>query len=344
MTFVYFALILSLTIFVHELGHYIFAKKAGIYVYEFSVGMGPRIFKFRRKNDETEYGIRLFPIGGFCSMAGETIEVDENVPEDKRMQNKTWKQRFLTIIAGVMANFIFAIIILFIVGLVNGNPNTKPIISEVPLDSASYIGGLQAGDIVTKVNGVKIKTIDQLLIEYQISYGDDLNLEVKRDGVIKDIVIKPIKNEETDIYQYGFSLNNEIKHGLIESVKYSFSKFIGLIDQMRIIIKYLFTGKLSLSSLSGPIGIYNIVGESSKHGFINLVYLTGYLSINVGFINLLPIPAFDGGRILFMVIEKIRKKPINPSVENTIHSVGLVLLMLLMVAITYNDIIRFIIK
>ena len=109
-------------------------------------------------------------------------------------------------------------------------------------------------------------------------------------------------------------------------------------------ISYLFTGKLSLSNLSGPVGIYNIVGETSKAGFLNVIYLIGYLSINVGFINLLPIPAFDGGRILFLIIEKIRRKPVNPKVENTIHAVGLVLLMILMIAITYNDIVRFIIK
>ena len=113
---------------------------------------------------------------------------------------------------------------------------------------------------------------------------------------------------------------------------------------MFLVITYLITGKLSLSNLSGPVGIYNIVGESAKAGLINLIYLTGYLSINVGFINLLPIPAFDGGRILFLVIEKIRRKPIKPEIENTIHGVGLVLLMILMVVITYNDIIRFFIN
>ena len=113
---------------------------------------------------------------------------------------------------------------------------------------------------------------------------------------------------------------------------------------MFLVIAYLITGKLSLSNLSGPVGIYNLVGETAKLGIINLIYLTGYLSINVGFINLLPIPAFDGGRILFLIIEKIRRKPINVKVENTIHAVGLALLMILMVAITYNDIVRFIIK
>ena len=346
MTLLYFILVLSVTIFVHELGHFIFAKKAGIYVYEFCIGMGPRIFKFKRKNDETEYGIRLFPIGGFCSMAGESIEVDENVPEDKRMQSKTWLQRFLTVVAGVMFNFIFAILILFIVGLANGNPNNKPIVADVPMDTPAYVAGLRSGDTITKINGTKVNTSDRLLIEYQVGYGKELNLEVKRDGKIEKVKIIPTKTEEGEnvSYQYGFSLDNTIKKGFFEALSYAFTKFFSLIEQMFIIISYLFTGKLSLSSLSGPIGIYNIVGESAKAGFINIIYLIGYLSINVGFINLLPIPAFDGGRILFLIIEKIRRKPVKASVENAIHSVGFVLLMILMIAITYNDIIRFIIK
>ena len=342
MTLIYFILVLSITIFVHELGHFIFAKKAGIYVYEFCIGMGPRIFKFKRKNDETEYGIRLFPIGGFCSMAGESVEIDEKVPDDKRLQNKTWLQRFLTVVAGVMFNFIFAFIILFIVGLINGKPNDKTIISNVLENSPAYSSGLQANDVIIKLNGVKVNNVDRLMIEYQVNYGKDLNLEIKRDGEIKNITIKPLEVDGN--YQYGFSLDNSIDKGFVAAIDYAFSKFISLISQMVIIIGYVFTGRLSLSSLSGPIGIYNIVGESAKAGLINIIYLIGYLSINVGFINLLPLPAFDGGRLLFLIIEKIRRKPVDAKVENTIHAVGMVLLMVLMIAITYNDIIRFIIK
>lgn len=342
MTLIYFILVLSITIFIHELGHFIFAKRAGIYVYEFCIGMGPRIFMFKRKNDETEYGIRLFPIGGFCAMAGEGIEDDEDVPKDKKLQSKTWLQRFLTIVAGVMFNFILALVILIVIGFINGNPNNKPIISQVPIDSPSYEAGLQAGDIIKTLNGTKINTIDRLLIEYQMEYGKTLELEVLRDGKIEKISIVPVKNEGT--YSYGFSLDSTVRYGFFEGIKYGFSKFFSLIEQMFLVITYLITGKLSLSNLSGPVGIYNIVGESAKAGLINLVYLTGYLSINVGFINLLPIPAFDGGRILFLIIEKIRRKPVNIKVENTIHAVGLALLMVLMVVITYNDIVRFIIK
>lgn len=339
MTIIYFILVLSITIFVHELGHFIFAKRAGIYVYEFCIGMGPRIFKFKRKNDETEYGLRLFPIGGFCSMAGESVEIDENVPKEKRMQEKTWLQRFLTVIAGVMFNFIFAIIILFIVGLVNGKPNSRPIISEVSLDSPAYVAGLETGMTITKINGVKVKTQDRLLIEYQVHYGENLEIETSSG---KTFTITP--KEVEGGYSYGFALDNSVEKSFLAAIEYAFTKFGSLINQLFVIIGYLFTGKLSLNSLSGPIGIFNIVGESAKAGFLNIIYLIGYLSINVGFINLLPIPAFDGGRILFLIIEKIRKKPVSAKIENTIHSIGFILLMILMIVITYNDIIRFIIR
>ena len=346
MTLIYFILILSATIFVHELGHFIFAKKAGIYVYEFCIGMGPRIFKFKRKNDETEYGIRLFPIGGFCAMAGEDTIEDDDVPKEKKLQAKTWGQRFMTMVAGVMFNFIFAIILLFIIGLINGNPNNQPIVSSVPNDGPSYAAGLRRGDEITKLNGVKINTIDRLMIEYQINYGKTLELEVLRDNETINIQITPesIETEQGTAYQYNFALDGTIETGFLEAIEYAITKFMSLIEQMFVTFAYLFNGKLSLTNLSGPIGIYNIVDQSATAGLLSLVSLTSLLSVNVGFINLLPIPAFDGGRILFLIIEKIRRKPVKPEVENRIHAIGLALLMLLMIVVTYNDIVRFIIK
>lgn len=334
MTIIYFILVLSITVCVHEFGHFLFAKKAGIYVYEFSIGMGPRLFKFNRKNDETDYSIRLLPIGGYVQMAGESIEVDENIPEDKRMQSKTWKQRFLTIIAGVMFNFIFAFIIFFIFGLVKGNDISKVIIADVAENSSAYKTNLKNGMIVTKINGIKVNNQDRFLLEYQVNYGKTLELTTMIDGK-EEVINIPFENN------YGFTLKEDVKYGFFEAVKYAFLKFISLVEQMFLIIFYLITGNLKLNTLSGPVGIYNIVGESAKIGLIYVVYLIGYLSLNVGFINLLPIPAFDGGRILFMLIEKIRKKPLNPKVENTIHSIGFILLMILMIIITFNDITRF---
>lgn len=344
MAIIYFILILGITIFVHELGHFIFAKRAKIHVYEFAIGMGPRIFKFNRKNDETLYSLRLFPIGGFVQMAGEGIEEDENIPKDRTMQSKTWMERFLTIVAGVVFNFILALVLLFIVALVVGSPSNKPIIDSLNPDFPIYSTKLESGDQITKVNGKNIRSIDRLKLELQLNYGKTIEITVKdKEGNIKEVKVDPVKvtnDDGKEIYQYGFGLEQTITKGFLPALKFAFIKMSNIIEQMFIVVTSLITGALSIKNLAGPVGIFNIVDETAQTGFINIVYLAAFFSINVGFINLLPIPAFDGGRLLFLIIEKIKGSPVNPRIENTIHTIGFVLLMILMIIITFNDIIR----
>ena len=184
-----------------------------------------------------------------------------------------------------------------------------------------------------------------LLLELTIHNGKSVNLTVKhKDNTIEKVKVKPkkVKIDGKVGYKYGLVLDNSYKRGFLPSLKFAFTKVYDLLEQMVKIILYLITGKLSLNNLSGPVGIYNIVGESAKAGFINIIYLIAYLCVNVGFINLIPLPAFDGGRAFFLIIEKIRRKKMNPKIENTIHTIGFVLLMILMIAITYNDIVRLI--
>ena len=342
MTLLYFIIILGVIIFIHELGHFIFAKKSGIYVYEFSLGMGPVIFKKNRKNDETDYCLRLFPIGGFVQMAGEEVEDDESVPKNQKFGSKTFGQRFMTVIAGIMMNFILAIVLLFIVGLVNGSPQNKSIVGDIDPSYPAYTSGLQEGDRILKINDRNANTNDKLVLQLQVFKGEEITLDVDRDGTTKQVTISPKKVQENgeDVYKYGFKINDEVEHGFFPALEYAFTKTLSLIHQMIFIVFYLITGQLGLGSLSGPVGIYNVVGSAADTGLMSLLYLTAYISINVGFINFLPIPAFDGGRILFLIIEKIKGSPVNPKLENTIHSIGLFLLMALMILITYNDIIR----
>lgn len=341
MTLLYFILVLSITIFIHELGHFLFAKKAGIYVYEFSLGMGPKLFSF--KKSETVYALRLFPIGGFVQMAGEEIEEDEKIPKEMRMQSKTWFQRFMTVIAGVLFNFMLAIFLFFVIALINGAPDNKPYLTEIYKDYPAYESSLQKGDQIIGYNGKKINSSDRLLLEMQVNHKKKIDLTVLHKNGKEEVVSikakKEIENDET-VYKFGFSIGNTIKKGFLASFQYAFSKTASLVDQMMHIVLYLFTGKIGIDSLSGPVGIYNIVGESAKAGFVQIVFLIAYLCINVGFINLLPIPAFDGGRILFMIIEKIKGSPVTPKTENIIHTIGLTFLMILMVIITGHDIIR----
>lgn len=344
MTLLYFIIILGVIIFIHELGHFIFAKKSGIYVYEFSLGMGPRIFKFNRKNDETDYCLRLFPIGGFVQMAGEEINDDEDVPKDKKFSNKTFFQKFMTVIAGIMMNFLLAIVLLFIVGLINGAPQNKAIVGEIDPSYPAYTSGLQDGDRILKVNGRSANTTDKLTLQLQVFQGKTIDMEVERNGVTKTIKLTP-KEDEVDgekVYRYGFQIEDEVEYGFFPALKYAFTKTFSLVHQMIFIIWYLITGQLELGSLAGPVGIYSVVGSAASSGLVSLLYLTAYISINVGFINLLPIPAFDGGRLLFLIIEKIKGSPVDPKLENTIHTIGFFLLMALMILITYNDVIRLI--
>lgn len=341
MTLIYFIIILGITIFIHEFGHFLFAKKAGVYVYEFSLGMGPRLFKFKRKNDETEYSIRLFPIGGFVQIAGENEE-EEHIPKKRQLCNKKFSQKFMTLFAGVLFNFILAFILLFILALINGAPQNTTYVGAISKNYPAYQSGLQTGDQILKINNKKTKTNDQLALELQINQGKVLKVQVKRNNKIYTITMKPKKIESKGeiTYKYGFQVQDKIKHGILYSIKYAFLKIFSLINQMWYVIVYLITGKLGLSSLSGPVGIYTVVGTAAKSGFMTLIYLTAFISINVGFINLLPIPAFDGCRILFVIIEKIKGSPVNKNLEGTIHTVGFFLLMALMLLITYNDILK----
>ena len=240
-------------------------------------------------------------------------------------------------------NFILAITLLFIIALVAGSPVLDAKVGEVTKDGAAYKAGLRKNDEIIEINGKKIISGDHFVLEIQVNGQNEAKMKVLRDGKEETINVKPQKEKDEDgneVYSYGFALSDQREYGVLASLKYAFFKTFSLLHQMVLIIFYLCTGALSLNNLAGPVGIFNIVGESAKAGFLNLVYLTAYLSINVGFINLLPFPAFDGGRVLFMIIEKIKGSPVDPKIENWIHSVGFILLILLMIFITYNDILR----
>lgn len=338
MTLIYFILILGITVMFHEFGHYIYAKKFGIYVYEFSIGMGPRLFKWKRKNDETEYSLRLLPIGGYVSLAGEEEVRNPDIPKGRSLQDIRFIKKFMITIAGVLNNFILAIVLLFIIGLFAGYNNTSLTISQVKEDGSAY-GLIIPGDKIIKVNGHRVNNEDKLLLELQL-IKDDVTFTLENNGRTKDVTLKNSKEvkDGTEVYNFGFSLDNNTSKGFIAAVKYAFHKFVSLFEQMIFILWYLITGKIGINSLSGPVGIYVLVGTVAKQGFLNIIYLMAYISLNVGIINILPFPAFDGGRAFIYIIEKISGKKIKQKTENIINSIGLIILMLLMVYVTINDI------
>jgi len=333
--------ILGIIILVHELGHFYWAKKFGVHIYEFSIGMGP-IFKSIKGKDGIDYNLRVFPIGGFVQMAGEVYEDDNKIPAEKFMCNKPWIQRVIILVAGVINNFILAIIVLFFLSLINGPTAIKPEIGEIVENSAAEKAGLETGDTISKINGKKVGSWDagQIYLYYK-NADNTYKFEVKKaNGETKEITVNPDYNEEQERYVFGFGIKQPEETGMLTSIKYSFQKFGSIIDSMRLTISGLFTGKLSIKSLSGPVGMYKVVEQGMSYGIAQIAYILAFLSINVGFINILPFPAFDGGRIVFLIIEKIRKKPIDSNLENKFHTVGFILLLILMIYITFQDIIN----
>jgi len=347
LTLILLILILGIIILVHEFGHFITAKKSGVHIYEFSIGMGPVIKTFKGK-DGIDYNIRALPIGGFVSMAGEVYEDDDTkkIPKDKFMCNKKWWQRVIILGAGVFNNFVLAIIVLFVIALIWGSTSLTPKIAEVMDGYPAASAGLKAGDTILAVNDHKVFSWDQAQIYLVMKDKDNVyDVKVKHsNGKTETIKVSPKleKSEDgTEAKVFGFKIEQKTEKGFLASIKYAFGKFASLISTMWITVVNLFTGKIGLSSLSGPVGIYHVVGESMKVGASQLIYLVAFLSINVGLINILPIPAFDGGRILFLIIEKIKGSPINSKFENMCHTIFFLLIIALMIYITVFDIIRF---
>ena len=338
--------ILGIIILVHEFGHFMWAKIFKVHIYEFSIGMGPIISTHKGK-DKVDYNIRAIPIGGFVSMAGEVYEDDEKIDKKAFMCNKPWYQRVIILVAGVFNNFLLAIVILFISSLIWGGtiniPEVKDVVADMPMAEA----GIVAGDKILEINGRKVSNWDNAQILLIMKSKDniyDLKIE-HNDGDIENIKVSPIveKDEETGIETqvFGVYIEQETMTGLWGSIKYSFIKFGSIVNSMALTIEGLFTGKISIQALSGPVGMYEVVDESISYGISYMLYIIAFLSINVGFINILPFPAFDGGHVFFLIIEKIKGSPVNSKFENTCHLIGFALLFLLMIYITIQDVIRF---
>ena len=343
LSLLWFVLILGSIVAIHEFGHFIFAKMAGIYVYEFSIGMGKKIFGKKRKGGETEFCIRAFPLGGFVMIAGEDVE-DDKIPKKKQMCNKSFLQRFLVLFAGPFNNFLFAFLILLVSAFIYGAVSLDPYIGEVQSGYPAYSAGLESGYLVLAIDGEVIKNWDKGLIKLQTSNGQEVVFKVKKaSGEIREYKVTPIKvtdDDGNDSYKFGIATTYKKEYGFFKSIKYAFKRTGSLFASMVETLRYLFTGKVGVNQLSGPVGIYTVVDSQAKQGFEAVLYLVAYLSINVGIINLLPFPAFDGGRILFLVIEKIFHKPVSKKVENMIHTIGFMLIIGLLIYVTINDVFR----
>jgi len=345
LTLILFIFILGIIVLVHELGHFLWAKKFGVYIYEFSIGMGPVIYSKKGNNDGILYNVRALPIGGFVSMAGEVYEDDNKIPKDRFLCNKPIWQRLIVMAAGVLNNFIMALVILFIMALIWGSNSLAPKVDAVIEGYPMAEAGIVKGDVIVAINNKKISTWDeaQILLYYK-NDKDYYEFRVEHeDGTVENYKITPKVEEAedgTETKVFGVNINQEETFGLWNKIKYAFQKFCAVVSSMWLTITGLLTGKISVDALSGPVGIYNVVGQSASLGLYYVIYLISYLSINVGVINILPFPAFDGGRIVFLLIEKIKGSPVNQKFENWCHTIGFILLMILVIYVTINDLIN----
>lgn len=335
-------LIFGFIVLIHELGHFLFAIKNGIVVEEFAIGMGPKIISKPFKG--TAFSIRAIPFGGFCRMLGE----DVGSSEVGSFSSKTVWQRFQVIVAGPLFNFILAFLFAIIYVGLGYTPTTT--IDEVIADSPAQAAGLQSGDQITRVNGRRVMHYNEISIYINTSEGETVSLEYKRGSEKTTLEITPrlIERDGRTIKQVGIAPMILDKSNVFEILKASVNEIVFWIKMVYYSLGMMISGNVSANDVAGPVGIVSVISdgykESAKLGFVPVIYMISYymvlLSANLGVMNLLPIPALDGGRLVFIGLEAIRRKPINPDKEGFIHFVGYVLLMGLMVLILFNDIVK----
>ncbi|MFC2950079.1 RIP metalloprotease RseP [Virgibacillus sediminis] len=415
-TVIAFILMFGLLVFVHEWGHLIFAKRAGMLAREFAIGFGPKVFSFTR--NETLYTIRLIPAGGYVRVAGEDpeiidlkpghhiglefneagnvekiivnnkskhpnarpmevervdldhelviegYEIDEEdqklrfdvdpkaffvmderetqiAPYDRQFASKTAGQRAMQLFAGPMMNFLLAILLFIAIGLVQGIPVEEAKMSEVQPDSPAEEAGFQPGDEVVEIEGNSVSTWEEFTSIVRENPGRELSMTVVRDGNQETVTVVPaevpIEGQEP-IGQIG--VYQAFEKSFLGTFEYGFTQTIETTQTILTNLMMLITGQVSIELLSGPVGIYDATDQVVQTGFMNFLMWTAILSVNLGVVNLVPLPALDGGRLMFVGLEAIRGKPIAPEKEGVFHFIGFALLMLLMIIVTWNDIQR----
>ena len=412
-----FLFVFSVIVIIHEFGHYYFAKKAGILVREFAIGMGPKIFQVRK--GETVYTLRLLPIGGYVRMAGHdedeqeikpgmmiTIELDkENIvqklnfdehliiensvpfqieeadlhrsmtlsgyfvnseekvnltvskqatiiesdgtevvvaPIERQFNSASLWNRIKTNAAGPMNNFILSIIIFIIVGFMQGGvPSNDPVIGQVSDQSAAQEAGLQTSDKIISIDGVDIHSWDDMTSIVRSSADKTLSVTIQRNGDTKNVSITPKSVEGQNGSKIGqLGVTRTLDNSILSILGYGFSQTISVIVLVLSALGSIFTKGFNLNQLGGPVAIYSLTSQVAKNGLIDLLSFMGMISANLGVMNLLPIPALDGGKLVLNFIEGIRKKPLDPEKEGYLTIAGAIFLFALMLLVTWNDIMK----
>jgi regulator of sigma E protease len=410
-TVIAFIVIFGALVFFHELGHLVFAKRAGILCREFAIGFGPKIFS--HKKAETTYTIRLLPIGGFVRMAGEEIKPGHRIgllldaqekvtklilnnkdkypharvvevehadvehdlyikgyvdgeddvlktfqisptavfvedgsetqiaPYDRQFASKKLGQRTMAIFAGPMMNFVLAFFIFMILAFIQGVPSLDPMLGKLTPEGSAQKAGLLEGDVVHSISGTEISSWTDVVEMIRKNPNKELEFVVERDGKTVELPVTP-EEKEVEGEKIGLiGVYSPVEKSPIKAVTYGFKETFFWTTEIFTMVGKLVTGDFKIDALSGPVGIYQSTDMVAKSGVYYLMKWAAILSINLGIMNLLPIPALDGGRLMFFAVEAVRGKPIDRHKEGMVHFIGFALLMLLMLVVTWNDIQRF---
>jgi len=348
-------IVLSFMIFIHELGHFLAAKKSGVGVEKFSIGFGPRLWSTRR--GETEYLLSAIPFGGYVKMVGDDPDEEVEDKEKSFLLKPVWK-RAAIVVAGPAFNLLSAVAIMSVIYMVGvpsylvGVTAVPPIVGKVSEGFPAEEAGLVAGDVIVSIDGDAVETWEDLTAHVHDSPGVEKTFSVRRGDEMLNFAITPRLTEAEDVFGEKFSValigiaptedKSIVRFGpgkaLVMSVGWTYDK----IELTVIIIGKIVKGDVSADNIGGPLMIMQAVGQSSERGLLDLFSLVAYISVALGFFNLLPIPVLDGGHLLFFFIEALRGKPLSVRTREIMQQVGLVLLVALMLFATKNDIFRFI--
>ncbi len=344
-----FLILIAILVFFHELGHFLVAKWCKVGVETFSIGFGPKIFK--RKIGETTYCISVIPLGGYVKMVGDeqgkTID-----PEDisRSFTHKKLYQKSAIVAAGPIFNFLLSIVIFYIIFQISGVYFLKPIIGKVTDNSPAYTAGMKSGDIIKEINEHKIESWNDLSLQVDASKGNTLEILLERNNSKVALSLKPeltdyktIFNEDKKRYVIGIIASGDKVHVSLNPVKalwYSLEKNWQIAELTVISVWKMIAGKVSADNLGGPIRIAQMAGQQAEEGLANFAFFIALLSINLGIINLLPVPVLDGGHLMFFAIEAVTGKEVSEKIREKANQFGIVVLVLLMIFVFYNDIVQ----
>ncbi|MDO4594876.1 MAG: RIP metalloprotease RseP [Tissierellia bacterium] len=314
-------------VLIHEFGHFIAAKISSIKVNEFAIGMGPSILK--TKKGETVYKLNILPIGGYCAMEGE----EEGSNNPRSFNNAHPLKRFFTILAGPMMNFLLAIIIYSII-VFNTGISTN-IVGDFTGSSPAKKVGIKINDEIVKIDNHEIKSFDDIPKFIDKSSKDSVNVTIKRDGDLRKIKVDTVKENGQKLIGIIPKMK---KLSILESIKNGFLKTIAMIKMIAVVLKGLFTRQIALNSLSGPVGIVKELGNQAQLGILNLLNFFAYISVNLGFFNLIPIPALDGSKLLSSLFEFVTGRKINQKLATIVTQVGFVFLLFLILLVSLKDV------